>query len=92
MKSNDYKTVLASPDHFCFDECNFLIDELKKGISILEILKTIESMTYVVRKEEKNLSLKSFFDFIIEEYAPGNIEWNKGKVIYKKMYEVLFYH
>lgn len=92
MKSKDYKMVFSNPVHYCFDECNFLFEELKTGVSILEINNPIQSMTYIVKKEEKESRLKAFFDFIIVEGLPGNIEWNKGKLIYKEMYEVMFYH
>lgn len=92
MKSKDYKMVFSSPVHYCFDECNFLFEELKTGISILEINNPIQSMTYIIKKEEKESHLKAFFDFIIVEGLPGNIEWNKGRLIYKEMYEVMFYH
>jgi hypothetical protein len=92
MKSKDYKMVFSNPVHFCFDECNFLFEKLKTGVSILDLYNSIESMTYVVKREEKNKKLKAFFDFIIVEGLPGNIEWNNGKLIYKKMYEVMFYH
>jgi len=92
MKSKDYKKVFSNSIHYCFDECNFLFEILKTGVSILEISNSIESMTYVVKKEEKDKKLKAFFDFIIVEGLPGNIEWNKGKLIYKEIYEVMFYH
>ena len=92
MKSKDYKKVFSSPIHFCFDECNFLFEKLKTGLSILDIKNSIESMTYVVKKEVKEFQLRAFFDFIIVEGLPGNIEWNKGRMIYKEMYEVMFYH
>lgn len=92
MKSKDYKMVFSNPIHFCFDECNFLFEKLKTGISILEIDNPIESMTYIIKKEEKVNNLKAFFDFIIVEGLPGNIEWNTGRLVYKEMYEVMFYH
>jgi hypothetical protein len=92
MKSKDYKMVFSNPIHFCFDECNFLFEELKKGTSILEMKNKIESMTYVVKKEEKESHLKAFFDFVVVEGLPGNIEWNNGILIYKQLYEVMFYH
>ncbi|KAF2335010.1 DUF6625 family protein [Flavobacterium daemonense] len=92
LKSKDYKIVFSNPIHFCFDECNFLFERLKTGISILEIPNQIESMTYVIKKEEKDGKLKAYFDFIIVEGLPGNIEWNRGRLIYKETYEVMFYH
>ena len=49
-------------------------------------------MTYVVQKAAKEGKLKAFFDFIIMEGAIGKIKWDKGKIIYKNTYEVMFYH
>ena len=52
-QSKDYKKVLASKEHFCFDECNFLFQELQNGASIFDYPDNIQSMTYVVKKKQK---------------------------------------
>ena len=49
-------------------------------------------MTFVVKKAEAEDKLKAYFDFIIVEGTPGKIKWDKGKIIYKDMYEAMFYH
>lgn len=92
MQSKDYKRVLSSTEHFCFDECNFLFAELQNGASIFDYPDNIQSMTYVVKKAESEGKLKAFFDFIIIEGATGKIKWDKGKIIYRDMYEAMFYH
>lgn len=92
MQSCDYREVFSSSTHFCFDECNFLFAQLNSGDSILNYPNNIQSMTYVVKKEEAEGKLKPFFDFMIIEGAPGKIVFNKGQLIYKNMYEALFYH
>jgi hypothetical protein len=92
MQSKDYKQVLSSPDHFCFDECNFLFDELDKGASILDFPDNIQSMTYVVKKAEAEGKLRAYFDFIIVEGVPGRIKWENGKVIYKDIFEAMYYN
>lgn len=92
MQSKDYKHVLSSSAHFCFDECNFLFQELENGASIFDYPDNIQSMTWVVKKEEKEGKLRPYFDFIILEGATGNIKWEKGKIIYKDRYEAMFYH
>jgi len=92
MQSNDYKQVFSNSEHFCFDECNFLFQELQNGASIFDYPNNIQSMTYVVKKAEREGKLKAFFDFIIVEGATGKIKWDKGKIIYKEMYEAMFYH
>ncbi|MFV0390550.1 MAG: DUF6625 family protein [Paludibacteraceae bacterium] len=92
MKSKDYKKVFTSSDNFCFDECNYQFKELAEGQSILELDNHIESMTLVVKREEKENKLKAFFDFIVIEGFPGRIMWSNGKIIYKNQYEAMLYH
>lgn len=92
MESKDYKLVFSSPKHYCFDECNFLFAELQNGASIFDFPENIQSMTYLVKKAELDEKLKSYFDFLIVEGAPGKIKWNNGELIYKDTYEVMFYH
>jgi hypothetical protein len=92
MESKDYRKVFSSESHFCFDECNFLFQELQNGASIFDYPVNIQSMTYVVKKAAKEGRLKAFFDFIIIEGTPGKIKWDKGKIIYKDLYEAMFYH
>jgi hypothetical protein len=92
MQSKDYKKVLMSSDNFCFDECNYLFQELQNGASIFDYPDNVQSMTYVVQKAAKESKLKAFFDFIIIEGVTGKIKWDKGKVIYKDLYECMFYH
>ena len=92
MQSKDYKIVFGNAAHYCFDECNFLFQELQNGASIFDYPGNIQSMTYVVKKAAKDGKLKAFFDFIIIEGTPGKIKWDKGKIIYKDLYEAMFYH
>ena len=92
MKSKDFKKVFTSSDNFCFDECNYQFKELAEGRSILELDNHIESMTLVVKREEKENKLKAFFDFIVIEGFPGRIMWSNGKIIYKNQYEAMLYH
>ncbi len=92
MQSKDYKKVFSSSEHFCFDECNFLFQELQNGASIFDYPDNIQSMTYVVQRAAEEKKLKAFFDFIIVEGATGKIKWDKGKIIYKDLYEAMFYH
>lgn len=92
MESKDYKKVLSSSEHFCFDECNFQFIPLSKGVSIFDCPYDIESMTFLVKKAELEGRLKAYFDFIIIEGTPGHITWNKGKVFYKDIFEGLYYN
>ncbi len=92
MQSRDYEEVFSSPDHYCFDECNFLFKELQNGGNVLDYPDNIQSMTWVVKAAEKKKKLKAFFDFLIVEGTPGHLMWDKGKIIYKNQYEAMFYH
>ncbi len=92
MQSRDYREVFSHAEHYCFDECNFLFSALQEGASVFDYPDHIQSMTWVVKQAEKEGKLKAFFDFIIVEGVPGNITWEKGKIIYKNKYEAMFYH
>lgn len=92
MQSKDYKLVLTSPEHFCFDECNFCWDELTSGKSIFEIQTRIESFTHVVKAAQSIGEIKAHFDFILMEGNPGKIIFDNGKIIYKQEFEAIMYH
>lgn len=92
MESKDYKEIFSSSEHFCFDECCFLFGPLQNGASIFDFPEAKQSMTYVVKKAEKEGRLKAYFDFIIIEGTPGKITFDNGKIIYKDMYEAMYYH
>lgn len=91
-KSKDYKLVFSSPEHFCFDECNFLFFQLSNGASIFDFPENIQSMTYIVKQAEREGKLKSYFNFIIIEGTPGNIKWDNGKIIFMEQFEAMYYH
>jgi len=92
MESKDYKKVFTNPEHFCFDECSNLFNELNNGTSIFDFPEAIQSMTYVVKKAELEGTLKAYFDFIIVEGVPGKIKWEKGRIIYKNKFEAMYYN
>jgi len=92
MQSRDYKKVFTNAEHFCFDECNFQFIPLQKGYSIFDLPNEIESMTYVVKKEEREGKLNPFFDFIIIEGVSRKVKWDKGKIIYKDKFEGMYYN
>lgn len=95
MQSRDYKEVFSSPEHYCFDECNFLwrqIGELKQGESIFNLPCEIDSMTHVIRRLQLRNEIDAFFDFMIVEGRPGKLKWEKGKLFFKNTFEILLYH
>lgn len=92
MESKDYKRIMSSEVHYCFDECNFLQEYLQEGISIFDLEEDAQSMTYVVKKAHLENRIIAFFDFIIIEGNPGRISWDNGKILYKKTIECMFYH
>jgi hypothetical protein len=91
-KSKDYKKVLSSDIHYCFDETNFAHAEFTLGKSYRDINTEVESMMHVVKKMEDANYIKPFFDFFIIEGRPGRLYWIKGKLLYRKRFEVLLYH
>lgn len=92
MESRDYTTVFSRPEHFCFDECNFLFKELQMGASIFDFPNHIQSMTYLVKKAVAENKLRAFFDFIIIEGISSEVKWENGKVIYRDEFEGLYYN
>lgn len=91
-ESKDYRLVLQSEKYYGFDECNFQFQRLKEGKSILENNSEIEGLTYVVKKLEAVGKIKVFFDQMIIEDVPGNLEWKAGSLFYKNKFEALLYH
>lgn len=92
MQSKDYKLVFSRPEHFCFDECNFLFYELQNGASIFDFPERIQSMTWVVKQAEKEGKIRAFFDFIIVEGLPGDVKWDNGIILYKDEFEGMYYN
>jgi len=91
MTSRDYEFVFTHPEHFCFDECNFLFRELAFGHSILDYPKNIQSMTYLVVKGSKEGDFRAFFDRIMIQGMSNRIRWDNGLVIFNNRYECMFY-
>lgn len=92
QKSRDYKKVMQSNIHYCFDECNFKHQFLQDGGDIFNIECEIESMHHVLKREEKNNNLKIHFDFLIIEGLPGQLKWDRGILSFKGEYEILMHH
>lgn len=95
MKSKDYKKVLSSSIHYCFDETNFRFHEFSDQFQdkiYVPIQNKIESMMHVVEKLRKKKQLKTYFDFHVIEGDPGRLYWDQGKLYYRNRYEVLLYH
>lgn len=92
MRSRDYKKVFSSPDHFCFDECNFAWDKLTAGASIFDLKTEIESFTHVIKAAEKSGEIKAHFDFIIMEGNTGRLIFDNGRIVYKGQFEAMLFH
>ena len=90
--SKDFKKVLASSNHYCFDETNFEFAQFELGVHYSQIKSEIESMTHVVKRLAEEGTIKAYFDFHVIEGAYGKLYWNKGKLLYKNKFEVLLYH
>jgi hypothetical protein len=90
MQSRDYKKVLSSPKDFSFVECSFLFAEMQHGLSIFDFPDHIQSMTYVVKKREKEGKIKAYFQNIILQSIEGSVKWDNGKIFYNET-EFVFY-
>lgn len=92
MRSKDYKKVLSSSTHYCFDETNFQFGDFAEIDIYPKIKHEVESMMHLVRKLENRGELKTYFDFHVIEGLPGKLKWEKGKLVYKNAYEIMLYH
>jgi hypothetical protein len=92
MRSNDYKKVLSSHVHYCFDETNFQHNDFANILTYPERKHEVDSMMHLIRRLENNKELKTYFDFHVIEGLPGRLKWDKGKLFYKNTYEVMLYH
>ncbi|MGS2762059.1 DUF6625 family protein [Sinomicrobium sp. M5D2P9] len=91
-RSKDYKRIFSSPEHFCFDECNFQHLPLMDGVDITDTNSTIESMMHVIKKAQEMNLIKAHFDFYVIEGMPGYIKWTNGVLSYRNEFEILLYH
>lgn len=92
MLSRDYKKVLMSDKHYCFDETNFAHDAFTDGLGYKEINTEIESMMHVIKKMEEQNYIRTYYDLFIIEGIPGKLQWYDGMLTYRKKYEILLYH
>lgn len=90
--SKDYKKVLMSDVHYCFDETNFAHDAFTDGKLYHEVHTEIESMMHVVKRLEEAGYIKPYWDLFIIEGIPGKLKWIRGKLTYRNKYEILLYH
>jgi hypothetical protein len=92
MHSKDYKHVLSSDIHYCFDETNFKHKEFAIGIQFNRIVTEVESMTHVVRRLQVANQLKAYFNWHVVEACPGKLRWERGTLVYKNEFEAILYH
>lgn len=90
--SKDYRKVLCSEKHYCFDETNFQWQGFTEGRAYHEIPSEVESMTHLIKRLGQEKYLKVHFDFLIIEGLPGKLKWERGKLTYRSKYEILLYH
>lgn len=91
-KSKDFRKVLQSETHFCFDETNFRFNEFALGKTPDEIPSEIESMMHVVKRMQEQNYIRPHFDYMVVEGIPGNIKWERGELTFRKKFEILLYH
>jgi len=78
-ESPDATRVLESSRHFSFTECNHEWDALINGASILDLDTEIESMTEVIRREEKAGRIRTHFSNLSREIMGSEpYTWEEG--------------
>lgn len=92
MQSRDYPKVFESPDHFCFDECNFAFWNMEPGDDLENFYCEIDSMTHVVKRLQRKEGLRVLFDSYSLQGLGGKLKWKEGVLVYKGVYEVMLYH
>lgn len=78
-QSADYRQVYGSSEHFSFIECNKEWQKIRAGHSIRDIPTAIESMTEVIRREERN-GLRVHFADMARETAGSPLVWDRGRL------------
>lgn len=91
-ENKDYKRVLSSNKHFCFDETNFAFLQFEEEVPFDKIQCEIESMTQVVKRLHAQKKIRAYFDFHVIEGTPGRLKWDKGTLTYKNKFEAVLYH
>jgi len=92
MHSKDYKKVFKDSKHFCFDETNGIFLPFFDGVPAEDVLTDIDSMTHVVKREQKQKYIKAYFNTHVLEGLPGRIKWQDGVLIYKGKIEAMMFH
>ena len=81
-KSIDYKQIFENEEYRFFDECGPVWHELAQGNSIEEVHAGIDSITHVIRRQEKEGKLKTYFaDSILERTGDNSVLIKKGAII-----------
>jgi hypothetical protein len=91
QKSRDYQRVYQQGEVFSFIECNFAWQKLRKGRSIGSIDTEIESMTEVIRREERNGLRVCFREMARESTTWPPVLWDHG-VLSEGEKEWLLFH
>lgn len=91
-RSRDYEMVFTRPEHFCFDECNFAWVPLMEGLSIFDLQTPVESMTHVIKRLDAAGEIRAYFEFLVIEGLCGEMEWDRGRLLYQGRIEALLYH
>jgi hypothetical protein len=89
-KSKDYRTIFTKQQNFMFDECSTAYADVENGVPIAQVPCPTESLLHLLEKERAEI--KTYFDYCVAEGRPGQLTWDKGRLLLKGEYEVLLYH
>jgi hypothetical protein len=90
QKSSDHQRVFQTSDILSFTECNFCGPALKDGASIFDLDTEIETMTEVIRREERN-GLRTSFRSLTSVHAWPPVKWSEGHLMQRER-ELLLFH
>lgn len=81
LQSKDFKHIMQSKRHYCFDECNFMFNELfNLDEHILNLDTEMDNMAAIVAREELEGRLRYYHETIVEEFQDkqNKLTWKDG--------------
>lgn len=90
LQSKDFKHIMQSKRHYCFDECNFMFNELfNLGEHILNLDTEMDNMAAIVAREELEGRLRYYHETIVEEFhdKQSKLIWKDGNLINQETHQ-----
>ena len=97
-ESADYEKVFLSDTHYFFEECNRLWRYLLQGGALFETTSEVESMTHVVRRLDRQGTLRASFaprarEKMDVQQPAWKVCWDRGRLIdVRRGEEIMYFH